>query len=149
MRHACLRAPCVAWPLLLPSFSLSFFLSFFWPRRLACAMLAFFLSLFSLHLLLLTHFGESPVCEHLFPPIFWHNKKIYAKKKIGNFYIFTKKQTDFQVIFQLFTARVRSLPPGQPAVFNNLRKTTQNDTNLHKSTQNYSNYFTIILSNQK
>ena len=70
------------------------------------------------------------------------------KKKFGNFYIFTKKQTDFQVIFQLFTARVRSLPPGQPAVFNNLRKTTQNDTNLHKSTQNYSNYFKKILSNQ-
>ena len=27
VRHACLRAPCVAWPLLWPSFSLSFFLS--------------------------------------------------------------------------------------------------------------------------
>ena len=24
-------------------------------------------------LLLLTHFGESPVCENLFPPTFWHN----------------------------------------------------------------------------
>ena len=34
-----LRAPCVAWPLLLPSFSLSFF-PLFWPRRLACAMRA-------------------------------------------------------------------------------------------------------------
>ena len=29
VRHACLRAPCVAWPLLLPSFSLSSFLFFF------------------------------------------------------------------------------------------------------------------------
>ena len=28
---------------------------------------------FSLRLLLLTHFGETPVCENLFPPIFWHN----------------------------------------------------------------------------
>ena len=28
---------------------------------------------FSLRLLLVTHFGESPVCENLFPPIFWHN----------------------------------------------------------------------------
>ena len=37
-----LRAPCIAWPLLLPSFSLSFYLLF-------------------LRLLLLTHFGESPV----------------------------------------------------------------------------------------
>ena len=37
----------------------SFFLSFFF----------FFL----LRLLLFTHFGESPVRENLFPPIFWHN----------------------------------------------------------------------------
>ena len=29
MRHACLRAPCVAWPLLSPTFALSLFLSFF------------------------------------------------------------------------------------------------------------------------
>ena len=28
---------------------------------------------FSLHLLLLTHFGETPVCENLFSQIFWHN----------------------------------------------------------------------------
>ena len=28
---------------------------------------------FLLCLLLLTHFGESPVRENLFPPIFWHN----------------------------------------------------------------------------
>ena len=54
VRHACLRAPCVAWPLL-PSFSLSFFLFLF------------------LRLLLLTHFGESPMCEIIVHPIFWHN----------------------------------------------------------------------------
>ena len=54
MRHACaMHAPCVAWPLLLPTFALSFFLC--------------------LCLLLLTHFGESPVCENLFLPIFWHD----------------------------------------------------------------------------
>ena len=58
VRHTCLRAPCVAWPLLLPLLSLSFFLSFLF---------------FSLRLLLFTHFRESPVCENLFPPIFWHN----------------------------------------------------------------------------
>ena len=86
VRHACLRAPCVAWPLLSPTFALSFF----WPRRLACAMRApciawpllspsfslssfLFLSSFSLRLLLLTHFGESPVRENLFSPIFWYN----------------------------------------------------------------------------
>ena len=57
-----LRAPCIAWPLLFPSFSLSFFPLF-------------------LLLLLLTHSGETPEAEHLFPPIFWHNWKIYAKKK--------------------------------------------------------------------
>ena len=39
-----LRAPCVAWPLLSPTF----------------ALLSFFLFL---RLLLLTHFGESPMCE--------------------------------------------------------------------------------------
>ena len=58
MRHACLRAPCVAWPLFSPTFALSLFL----------------------RLLLLTHFGGSPVCENLFPPLFWHNWKIYEKK---------------------------------------------------------------------
>ena len=30
VRHACLRAPCVAWPLLSPTFALSFFFFFFW-----------------------------------------------------------------------------------------------------------------------
>ena len=56
VRHACLRAPCV----------------------LACAMRSLaivftivqsfslsFLFFFSLRLLLLTHFGESPVCENM------------------------------------------------------------------------------------
>ena len=52
-----LRVPCVAWPLLSPLFGPLFSLSFF----------------FSLRLLLFTHFGESPVCENLFPQIFWHN----------------------------------------------------------------------------
>ena len=71
----------------------------FGPGVLACATLSFHLlfsffflssppstfhepvptpspwSIFFLHLrlLLLTHYGESPVCENLFPPIFWHN----------------------------------------------------------------------------
>ena len=53
VRHACLRAPCVAWPLFSPTF----------------APLSFSL----LRLLLLTHFGESPMCEIIFHPIFWHN----------------------------------------------------------------------------
>ena len=53
------------------------------PCVLACAMRSLanvftivqslFLSLSLLHLLLLTHFGESPVTENLFPTIFWHN----------------------------------------------------------------------------
>ena len=68
------------------SFSLSLFFSLF-------LFLSFFLSFFFLRLLLLTHFGESPMCEIIFHPIFWHNQKIYAKKNIflGNFYFFTKK----------------------------------------------------------
>ena len=32
-----------------------------------------FFFFFFLRLLLFTHFGESPVRENLFPPIFWHN----------------------------------------------------------------------------
>ena len=54
------------------------------PCVLACAMRSlaivftivksFSLSLlFSLRLLLLTHFGEPPTCEIIFHPIFWHN----------------------------------------------------------------------------
>ena len=42
MRHACLRAPCVAWPLLSPTFALLSFSFFFFLRPL-----------------LLTHFGET------------------------------------------------------------------------------------------
>ena len=48
VRHACLGAPCVAWPLLLPLFSLSLFLSFFsvfcfWPTsgKLPCVKICF------------------------------------------------------------------------------------------------------------
>ena len=39
------------------------------------------------------------MCEIIFHPIFWHNKKIYAK-----------------YVFLLFMASVRSRPPGPPAV---------------------------------
>ena len=70
VRHACLRAPCVAWPLLLPSFSLFFLFSL-------------------LRLLLFTHFRESPLCKNLFSPIFWDIPK--KKLNLGNFYFFTKK----------------------------------------------------------
>ena len=72
-------------------FSLSSFPSF-WPRRLCvhhltwclqCAGYCYYqLSLFFLlflRLLLLTHFGETPKAENLFPPKFWHNSQIYAK----------------------------------------------------------------------
>ena len=33
----------------------------------------FFFFFFILRLLLFTHFGESPMCEIIFHPIFWHN----------------------------------------------------------------------------
>ena len=53
VRNACaMRAQCVRHAIVRSS---SFFFSFF------------------LRFLLLTHFGESPVCENLFPPIFWNN----------------------------------------------------------------------------
>ena len=44
-----------------------------------CFHLLFFFFFFFLFLriLLFTHFGETPVAEILFPPIFWHNKKEY------------------------------------------------------------------------
>ena len=98
LRAPCLRAPCVAWPLLLPSFSLFFSLSL------------------CLRLLLFTHFGETPVCEIIFAPIFWHNQKIYAKKIVGIIFIFFTGKIDFLAYFQLFTASVRSRPSWPPAV---------------------------------
>ena len=90
-----------SWPLLLPTFALLPFFSFF-PLRL----------------LLLTHFRESPVCENLFPPIFWHSQKIYAKKIyfLQVNFIFLRKKADFLAFFLLFTASVRSRPPEPPAV---------------------------------
>ena len=66
-----------SWPLLLPS-------SFFF---------------FFLRLLFLTHFGESPQAENLFPPIFWHNQKIYAPKKLGVIFICLGKKLIFDRFF--------------------------------------------------
>ena len=85
-----LRAPCMLacamhnWPLLLPSFSLSFFLSF---------------SL--LRLLLFTYFEETPVCEITFAPIFWHKIEDKCKKKYfwGVNFIFLRKKADFRPFF--------------------------------------------------
>ena len=76
------------WPLLLPTFGLLFF----------------FFS--SLRLLLLTHFGEIPVCEDIY-------KKKYLFLVI---LILLRKKADFRAFFRLFTASVRSQPPGPPAV---------------------------------
>ena len=61
---------------------------------------------FSLRLLLLTHFGESPVYENLFPPIFWHNQKIYAKKNLGNFIFFYEKKPIFFSVFFTFCGQL-------------------------------------------
>ena len=85
-----------------------FFFSFFF----------FLLFLFLLRLLLFTHSGESPVRENLFPPIFWHNKKIYEKKILGNFYFFTKKSWFSLDFFGTASVRSRSLDqPLVPGVF--------------------------------
>ena len=85
-----------------------------WPRRLCVShpmrrcnaqMAIVFVivrsSLFFLRLLLLTHFGESPVCEHLFPPIFWHKTRRYMQKKIffNVILIFLRKKKIFERFF--------------------------------------------------
>ena len=86
VRHACLHAPCITWPLLSPSFGLQLIEWNIGPASSACAnrggvamrslpllLPNFGLLSFCLRLLLLTHFGESPVYENLFPQIFWPN----------------------------------------------------------------------------
>ena len=60
--RACLRAPLV----LADEAKLAIVFTYFFVFSL------FFIFRF-LRLLLFTHFGESPVRENLFPPIFWHN----------------------------------------------------------------------------
>ena len=66
--QACLRAPHVV----ADEAKLAIVFTYFF-------LFSFFFFLFLLRLLLFTHFGESPVRENLFPPVFWHNTKIYAK----------------------------------------------------------------------
>ena len=80
----------------LPLLTLTFALLFFYFLRPAfghgCLGHPQSLEYFSLRLLLLTHFGESPVCENSFPPIFWLEdicKKIYII--LGNFNFLMKK----------------------------------------------------------
>ena len=60
--QACLRAP----PVVADEAKLAIVFTYFF-------LLSFFFFFFLLRLLLFTHFGESPVRENLFPPIFWHN----------------------------------------------------------------------------
>ena len=83
-RHACVRHTWWrtkrSWPLFSPTFFFFFFLL--------------------LRLLLFTHFGETPVRENLFPPIFWHNQKIYAKKIFQVILIFLQKKADFREFFR-------------------------------------------------
>ena len=79
VRHACLRAPYVAWPLFLPSFSLSLF----WPRWLACAMCSLAIVITIVQSLLFSFslspsFAFDPLrgisCVRKFvSPIFWHS----------------------------------------------------------------------------
>ena len=62
--QACLRAP----PVVADGAKLAIVFTYFF----LLFTFFFFLFLF-LRLLLFTHFGETPVRENLFPPIFWHN----------------------------------------------------------------------------
>ena len=81
-RLACAIHACVAWPLLFPSFSLFPPLSFFFSPSFAFDPLR-----------------ESPVCENLFSPIFWHNKE---------------KKTDFQAFFHFLRPAFGHGRLGQP-----------------------------------
>ena len=90
--------------------------------KLAIVFTYFLFSFFFLllRLLLFTHFGESPVRENLFPPIFWHNSKIYAKKYffLGNFNSFYGKKLIFAHFFRTASVWLRSLDqPLVPGVF--------------------------------
>ena len=59
-------------------------------------------SLFSLfRLLLLTHFGESPVCEIISPQYFGITRR-YMQKKLGGKFYFVTKKTDFSDVFSVF-----------------------------------------------
>ena len=82
VRHACLRAPCIAWPLLSPTFALSLFLSpsfAFDPLR-----------------------GISHERNNFSPNILAKLEDICRKKKkMGKFYFFTKK-TDFSDVLSAF-----------------------------------------------
>ena len=64
--QACLRAPHVV----ADEAKLAIVFTYFF---LLFLFFSFFFFLLFLRLLLFTHFGESPVRENLFPPIFWHN----------------------------------------------------------------------------
>ena len=66
VRHACLRAPCVAWPLLLSSFSLSFSL--------------FLSSFFSVFCFWPTS-GNHPCAKICFPQYFGITRRYMQKKK--------------------------------------------------------------------
>ena len=99
VRHPCLCTPCVAWPLLSPSFGL---LSFFFSSPS-----------FAFHPLR----GNSHVRNN-FTQYFGITRRYMQKKNIfgGKFYFFKKKRCFFPAVFLLFMASVRSRPPGPPAV---------------------------------
>ena len=104
VRHACLRAPCIAWPLLLPLFSLSF-----GPGVLACAtrgggrseaghcfhlLSFFFLFSFFYAFCFSPTSGNLPCVKICFPQYFGITRR-YMQKKIfclGNFFIPQKKR---------------------------------------------------------
>ena len=89
VRHACLRAPCVAWPLFSPLFSLSFFLSS--PPSSAFDPLR----------------GISRVRKFVSPNILAYLEDI-CKKKIcflGNFFFPLKKKVIFERFFTFYGQR--------------------------------------------
>ena len=82
-----------SWPLFLPTFALFFFFFYvfcFWPTL-----------------------GKLPRLKICFPHYFGM-KNIYKKKLWVIFFL--RKKTNFRAFFLLFTASVRSRPPGPPLV---------------------------------
>ena len=63
------------------------------------------------------YWGKQIFAHGRFPEV-GQKQKIYVKKKYVFWVIFfpPKKKGDFRAIFLLFTASVRSRPPGPPAV---------------------------------
>ena len=81
VRHACLRAPCVAWPLLSPTFAPLFFFFFLFLRLL---LLTHFLLFSSIVFSLVTSFVSSLISSlyHLLFPLWMGSESIIQYSQV-------------------------------------------------------------------